>query len=422
MRGKFFFTSLSLTGRRRRFLLVLYFFLVLAIGTWSHGRELAQWWQPIGQSISRMVWEEVFALTEWSEDSLADVFAASIPLWKVSNQPLAGSRAVAGPPPKLGFLKRVLGIQFGEPATYLKEALPLLALVPAPPDPLSQLVPGQALTSQQVQNDGAEEAEDELGAEPQPEGEAPEGQPNQGSGQQPGSYTLGQTTDGPVVFIYNTHTGETYARTDGVVKLQGKLGGVYQVGQALARALEEKHKLKVLQSDKIHDTSWLKDNPYSLSYITAKEALAANPSVKVVIDVHRDAQVPRESSLTKINGRDVARIMLVVGTNARNNHPDWMKNYLFAQKVGKQMEEMYPGLLRKIITKRGRYNQHLHPQAMLVEIGSAENSTEEAMRSAELFADVLAGMIQGKVQDKAQEKLQEKIQDKVQDKLQEKND
>lgn len=400
MEKKFFFTSLSLRGRRRRFFLVLYIVLVLIIGSWSHGRELAQWWQPIGQSISRMVWEEIFALTEWSEDSLGDIFAASIPLWKVSSQPLDGSIAVAGPPPKLGFLKRILGIQPGQPATYFREALPLLALAPVPPDTLSPLVPGQAITYLQSQKDQPEENGDELDAEPEVESEAPGGQFERESEQGQGNYTPGQPADGPVVFIYNTHTGETYARTDGVVKVQGKLGGVYQASRALARALEEKHKLKVLQSDKIHDANWLKNNPYSLSYITAKEALAANPSVKVVIDVHRDAQVPRESSLAKINGRDVARIMLVVGTNARNNHPDWMKNYLFAQQVGKQMEKMYPGLLRKIITKRGRYNQHLHPQALLVEIGATENTTEEAVRSAELFADVIAAMIQGKAQEK----------------------
>lgn len=371
MGRKYFFTFFSVKAGRKRFFLALYILAVLVIGSWSYGREITQLWQPVGQGISRMVWEEVFALTEWSEDSLGDIFAASIPLWRAGNQPAGNNGVVADHPPKFGFLKRILGIQLGQPDTYLNAALPLFALVPLPPDPLDLIVRNE----QQLQ------------------GEAGDVQQGTEVPEQPGSNTLGTLGPGPAVFIYNTHTGETYAQTDGVVKLQGKLGGVYQAGRALATALEEKHNLKVLQSDKIHDANWLKDNPYTLSSVTLKEALAANPSVQVVIDVHRDAQVPRESSLTTIKGMKVARIMLVVGTNARNNHPDWMKNYLFAQQVGKQMEKMYPGLLRKVITKRGRYNQNLHPQAILVEIGSTENSTEEAKKSAELFADVIASMI-----------------------------
>ena len=358
--------------RNKNFLWIVYIMAVLIIGWWSHGRELAQVWQPIGQGISRMVWEEVFALTEWSEDSLADVFAASIPLWRSGHQPLDEGLVGIEQPPKLGFTKRLLGIQLGQPASYFNETLPLFSLVKLPTITLAPVVQNQQ----------------------QPPEEDTNGQLNSESEQQ-GNYTLGSPTTGPVVLIYNTHTGETYAQTDGVVKLQGKLGGVYQVGQALAKALEEKHNLKTLQSAQIHDANWLKNNPYTLSANTVKESLTANPSVQVVLDVHRDAQVPRESSLTTINGKQVARIMLVVGTNARNNHPNWMKNYLFAQQVGKQMEKMYPGLLKKIITKRGRYNQDLHPHAMLVEIGSTENTTEEAKRSAELFAEVIAAMVKG---------------------------
>ncbi len=181
-----------------------------------------------------------------------------------------------------------------------------------------------------------------------------------------------------------------------MVKLQGKHGGVYQVGQALKKTLEQQYQVKVIQSDRIHDTSWLKSNPYSESYKTVKAIVADNPSLKIVLDLHRDAKVPRDNSVVKINGQEVARIMLVVGTNARNNHPNWMQNYLFVQKLGKKMEEMYPGLLRKITTQEGRYNQHLHPQAFLVEIGSTENSTEEAVRSADLFAEVLAEILKAK--------------------------
>lgn len=202
----------------------------------------------------------------------------------------------------------------------------------------------------------------------------------------------------PQVLIYNTHTGETYEKTDGLDRLAGKKGGVYLAAKALSDTLEQKYGIKVIQSDTIHDDNFLRDNPYTKSCDTVTSLLRQYPSVKLVVDVHRDAGVERKNSVVEINGKKLANTMLVVGTNARQNHPNWKQNYQFAQQVGKEVEKKYPGLLRKIVTQRGRYNQHLHPHALLLEIGSTQNSTEEAILAAQLWADIIAMQLQGKPQ------------------------
>lgn len=194
-----------------------------------------------------------------------------------------------------------------------------------------------------------------------------------------------------LVSIYNTHTGETYSLTDGVDRLDGRHGGVVTVAAALQEALENKYGIKVARSDKINDSK------YNFSYIesekTARELLAANPQTRVLLDIHRDSGKTREQSVVKINGQEVAPILLVVGSDARRPFPNWRQNYAFAVELSSKMNEMYPGLSLGVRVKDGAYNQFLHPHAVLVEAGTTKNSTEEAVRSARLLADVLAGLI-----------------------------
>lgn len=390
--------------RRFRSLLVGYFVLMLLAAGWNLSTDGSGWWRGIQQGISRLIWEEVFALTEWPEDSLADIFALCIPMWREGSQavPVSGLQPTVTLRPAgalftgVSLVKSLLGVELGRPASYFQAGLPLLALAgesgghpaaaggtlgnPEAADVAGASIP-EAVSPAQSPGSAGKEGVGKEGAPPAEQVPAPVQEASR------------DDSGGPQVLIYNTHSGETFVRTDGVVKKVGEHGGVFTVATALARALETKHNIKVLQSPKIHDRSWLKENPYQASGITVAEALKANPSIKVVIDVHRDAQVPRANSVTKINGQMVAKVMLVVGTNARNNNPKWMQNYLFTKKIGTQMNKLYPGLLRKIMTKRGRYNQHLHPRAILLEIGTTENYTEEAVRSAQLLANVIASCL-----------------------------
>lgn len=194
-----------------------------------------------------------------------------------------------------------------------------------------------------------------------------------------------------MVCIYNTHTGETYSLTDGVERLDGKHGGVVTVAAALQEALEGKHGIKVARSDRINDEN------YSASYLesekTARELLAANPGARLLLDIHRDSEKVREQSVVKINGQEAAPILLIVGSDARRPFPNWRQNYDLALKVHGKAEQMYPGLSLGVRVKDGVYNQNLHPGAMLIEMGTTMNSTEEAVLSARLLADVLAALL-----------------------------
>lgn len=194
-----------------------------------------------------------------------------------------------------------------------------------------------------------------------------------------------------LIALYNTHSSETFELTDGLTHLKGKAGAITGVTEELARILQETYHIKVTRSDKIHDTAFGKS--YAESEKTVKTLLKENPSLKMLIDIHRDGYLPRERTLVKLGGQEMARILLVVGTDARASHPNWRKNLEFARLVAAKMDKLYPGLSRGISIKDGRYNQQHHPHGLLVEIGSTKNSTGEAIRSARLLANVLVAVL-----------------------------
>jgi stage II sporulation protein P len=194
-----------------------------------------------------------------------------------------------------------------------------------------------------------------------------------------------------LVIIYNTHTGETYSMTDRVERLDGRHGGVVTVAAALQEALEGKYGIKVARSDRIHDTNY--GTSYLESEKTARELLAANPNAKVVFDIHRDAAKSREQSVVKVNGENVAPLLFITGSSTRKLFAGLRQNYSFALRLSAKANEVYPGLSLGVKVKSSHYNQYLHPHAVLVEIGTSNNSVEEAVRSAVLFADVVARVI-----------------------------
>ena len=191
-----------------------------------------------------------------------------------------------------------------------------------------------------------------------------------------------------LVGIYCTHTGETYALTDGTERIQGKKGGVVEVGRALKQTMEKDHGIRTALDDRVNDEN------YSLSYVesekTARQLLEENKDLQVLLDIHRDAGKPRSESLVVINGRELAPILFVVGSDARSPFPTWRNNYDFAVRLAARINSQYPGLCIGVRVKEGRYNQFLHPRSLLVEVGSVSNSTEEAVETARLLASVLA--------------------------------
>ena len=205
------------------------------------------------------------------------------------------------------------------------------------------------------------------------------------------------TADGPAVLILHTHATESYTGTSGY-RTEDPERNMLRVGAEIARVLEE-NGIGV-----IHDTT-LHDKPsYNGSYNAARKTIAARleeyPSIRLVLDVHRDAlELTDEVQLSThalVDGQASAQLMLVMGTNAGGLfHPNWQENLSVAVKLQSLLEGEHPGLFRAMQLRTERFNQDLSPAGMLLEVGAAGDTLEEALVAAKAFARGIAALAQG---------------------------
>ena len=168
---------------------------------------------------------------------------------------------------------------------------------------------------------------------------------------------------------------------------------VVRVGDEIADILESRG-IKTVHSRTLHDSP-----AYNGSYNRALEDITAYikkyPSIKVVIDVHRDAMVTQNGTkyktVAEVNGETTAQLMFVCGTDGGGLvHDSWRKNLSFQMKLQDRLNTEYPGLMRPINIRDERFNQHVTLGSMLLEVGTSGNSLPEALSSARLFANALA--------------------------------
>lgn len=196
----------------------------------------------------------------------------------------------------------------------------------------------------------------------------------------------------PLIGIYHTHTSESFIPNSGRSHAPGgQRGDIVDVGAAMVARLAQDG-VPAVQSKNIHDyPSFMK--AYGPSEVTARAMLKDYPSLQMLFDIHRDAD-KRENATVVVNGVAMARITIIVGRGQPDLvQPHWQQNYAFAKLIDAKLNEHYPGLSRGIQLVEWRYNQHLHPRALLIEVGCQENSKEEAIRSIELFSDVIAEIL-----------------------------
>ena len=208
----------------------------------------------------------------------------------------------------------------------------------------------------------------------------------------------------PLIGIYHTHSSEAYhgpvphAKGRSYSDLDyawGKTTGVVSVGDEVARILTEDYRIPVVHSRNIHDYPVFRD-AYTNSGATARAMLRQYPTLRLLLDVHRDglAEVDRDFITTVMGGERLARIALIVGKGQPGlPNPHWERNLALAQRLHAKMEEMYPGLSRGVSTRNWPYNQELTDRALLLEIGDHFNTKEEALKSAALLADCLAALL-----------------------------
>ena len=210
--------------------------------------------------------------------------------------------------------------------------------------------------------------------------------------------------DEPVVLILDTHATESYVeegteyysppftaeRSTDINK------SVVLIATELRKKLEE-YNIPVIQSTKLHDAISYQQS-YARSLETMNEYLEKYPSIRYIIDVHRDSMITatgeKYKPTIKINGRDCSQVMMVVGTDDGGGyHPNWRDNLTFAVYMQQKMNGKYPMLARPINLRNARFNQHTTKGSIILEVGSCGSTFGEALYAAELFGECLAEVI-----------------------------
>lgn len=216
--------------------------------------------------------------------------------------------------------------------------------------------------------------------------------------QSPLSWDL--TIQEPTVLIFHSHTCESYQNTENYFpsdpyRTQDSRYNMISIGAHLAACLEEKG-ISVLHDTTVHDYPSYND-AYTLSRKTVQAYLEEYPSIRLVLDLHRDAYTDasgkQASQTVNIEGQESSRLMLVAGTGYA--HTNWQENLSVAVKLQTVLEKEYPGLCRDVIVRTYYFNQDLSPGMLLVEVGTAGDTRENALRAAELLADGIAQLSKG---------------------------
>jgi len=215
----------------------------------------------------------------------------------------------------------------------------------------------------------------------------------------------GGGSGGPQVLIYHTHATEKYEPADRgyfdldyVWRTADTRFNMAAVGEAVAQALSARG-VSVLHDVTLHDSPSYTGS-YARSAETIKSYLERYPTIKVLLDLHRDAIEPEEGVIVKptavIDGRNAAQIMVLCGCDdGTMDMPDYFSNLRFAAALTSRLESLHPGLTRPVMFSYHRYNMDLSPGLLLIEIGASGNTLPEAEYSGELLAGALADILAG---------------------------
>ncbi len=207
----------------------------------------------------------------------------------------------------------------------------------------------------------------------------------------------------PTVLIVHTHATESYKNfgqykeTD-PFRTPNREHNMVAVGNRVAEILEA-NGISVVHDRGLHDYPAYR-NAYDRSRASAQEYMDKYPGISLILDLHRDAVTDAAGEFIPLNatykGKTAAKIGIVVGTDSSGQtHDNWQKNAALAVKMHGVLETEFPGISRPTLVRSSRYNQDLLPGALLLEIGSAGNTLEEALAGAEVLANAIVKMAAG---------------------------
>lgn len=221
----------------------------------------------------------------------------------------------------------------------------------------------------------------------------------------PFDFTLDPDSDEPQILIYHTHATESFELSERdfydasfSTKTTDPEKSIIAVGDEICRQLEQAG-IPYIHDTLVHDYPSY-NGSYQSSRETVQRILAEYPSIKIVLDIHRDG-IEREdgtrlSPVAEINGKKAAQIMIISGCDdGTMNMPDYLKNFHFASYLQSKLEGNYEGLTRPVLFDYRFYNQDLTTGSLLIEVGSHGNSLDQVKYSGELIGKVLAQIIQG---------------------------
>ena len=205
----------------------------------------------------------------------------------------------------------------------------------------------------------------------------------------------------PQILLYHTHSQEAFADSkEGEVE-----DTIIGVGNYLTELLTKNYGYQVIHVTEAFDMeSGELDRSAAYDYAGTylETILEENPSIEVVIDLHRDGVPENRHLVTEINGKPTAQIMFYNGlsyTIARGSldylpNPYIQDNLAFSFQMEYQAAQYYPDFYRGIYLAGYRYNLHLRPRSVLVEAGAQTNTVQEVKNAMEPFADILNRVLQ----------------------------
>ncbi len=214
---------------------------------------------------------------------------------------------------------------------------------------------------------------------------------------------ISTATTEPQVLIVHTHATENYVTTEDYYlesdldRTADQTKNVIGVGNEVERVLK-KAGIGVIHDKTLHD-----DPSYSGSYArsaaTVEKHLKKHPTIKVVLDIHRDAIGDGDDLIkpvAEIKGKNAAQVMVCVGSNTGSvdYYPNWQNNLSLGLQLQETLETLYPGLARALYVAYDRcWNQNLSPGSLIIEFGTNGNTFQEAKYSATLVGNALVATL-----------------------------
>lgn len=219
-----------------------------------------------------------------------------------------------------------------------------------------------------------------------------------------------ENTNKPQALIVHTHATESYLQEDNGVYYSDYPGhsandneNLTSAGTALADSLT-KNGITALHSVTHHDEPSY-NGSYDRSAATIYDYLEKYPSIKVIIDFHRDAlgyggEDGKIKPTFKVNGKKAAQIMIMSGYDPNNDYDfgHWEENLSFALKIQQKAEQLYPGMTRPLYFGDFAYNMNINSGSLLIEVGTDVNTLDEAKLTGELLGNVLAEVLKDSMQ------------------------